>query len=63
MSEFGYKHYFKPTPKRIRIIGDSVVAAATFAASISVLNGHAIAGTIIMIIGAAGKFVSNFFSE
>ena len=59
----GWKHYFEPTPKRIRVIGDSIVAAATFAASISVLNGHAIAGTVIMIVGAAGKFVSNFFSE
>lgn len=61
--KFTWKSYFKPTPKRIRIVGDSIVAAATFAASISVLNGHPMAGTIIMIVGAFGKFISNFFAD
>jgi hypothetical protein len=60
---FGWKHYFKPTPKRIRVFGDSLAAAGTFGASIVILNGHPLTGTIVMVIAVIGKFISNFFSE
>ena len=61
--KFGIKEYFKPTPKRLRVLGDSLAAAGTFAASVTILNGNPQAGTIIMIVSVAGKFISNFFSE
>jgi hypothetical protein len=61
--EFGWKHYFSPTPKRMRIFGDSLAAAGTFGASIAILNGHPIAGTVIMIVAVIGKFISNFFTD
>lgn len=60
---FGFKHYFSPTPKRLRILGDSLAAAGTFGATIVVLNGSPVAGTVIMIIGVVGKFISNFFTD
>ncbi len=61
--KIGLKEYFKPTPKRIRIFGDSLAAAGTFGASIVILNGHPLAGTIVMVVSVIGKFLSNFFSE
>lgn len=61
--KFGLKQYFKPTPKRIRIFGDSLAAAGTFGASIAVLNGHPIVGTVIMVVAVVGKFISNFFTD
>lgn len=61
--KFSWKDYFKPTPKRIRIFGDSLAAAGTFGAGIAVLNGHPIVGTVILIISVVGKFISNFFTE
>ena len=61
--KFGWKEYFAPTPKRLRVLGDSLAAAGTFGASIVILNGHPLAGTIIMVVAVAGKFISNFFSE
>lgn len=61
--KFGWSHYFAPTPKRLRVLGDSLAAAGTFGATIVILNGHPIAGTIIMVIGVIGKFISNFFTE
>ena len=61
--KIGLKEYFKPTPKRIRIFGDSLAAAGTFGASIVILNGHPLAGTIIMVVAVVGKFISNFFSD
>jgi hypothetical protein len=62
-SKFGWKHYFAPTPKRLRVFGDSLAAAGTFGAAVVVLNGHPVAGTIIMIVGVVGKFISNFFTD
>lgn len=61
--KFGWKQYFAPTPKRLRVLGDSLAAAGTFGATIVILNGHPIAGTIIMVLGVIGKFLSNFFTE
>lgn len=61
--KFGWKSYFKPTPKRLRIFGDSLAAAGTFGASIAILNGQPIVGTVIMIVSVIGKFISNFFSN
>ncbi len=61
--KFGWSHYFAPTPKRLRVLGDSLAAAGTFGATIVILNGHPIAGTIIMVIGVIGKFISNFFTD
>ena len=60
---FGWKHYFEPTPKRMRIFGDSLATAGTFGAGIAVLNGHPIMGTSIMIVSVVGKFISNFFTD
>ena len=59
--KFGWKHYFKPTPKRLRVFGDSLAAAGTLGASIAVLNGHPIVGTTVLIAAVFGKFISNFF--
>ena len=61
--KFGWKSYFEPTPKRIRVLGDSLAAAGTFGAGIVILNGHPVAGTIVMVIAVICKFISNFFTD
>jgi len=61
--KFGWSHYFSPTPKRMRVLGDSLAAAGTFGAGIVILNGHPIAGTIVMVVAVIGKFISNFFTD
>ena len=62
-AKFGFKNYFKPTPKKIRIFGDSLAAASTLAASLTVMNGSPNIGTAILITGWVGKFISNFFTD
>lgn len=61
--KFGWKRYFEPTPKRIRVFGDSLAAAGTFGATIVILNGNPKTGTAIMVIAILGKFISNFFTD
>ncbi len=62
-TKFGFKNYFKATPKRIRILGDSIAGASTLVASYSIIYGDPKIGTVIMITGWVGKFLSNFFAD
>lgn len=55
--------YWKPTPKKIRRIADSILAGATTIATFAAFNDHAVLATVIMIIAGIAKFLSNFFSE
>jgi hypothetical protein len=55
------KSYFKPTPKRFRILGDSIAAASLFIAGLNL--DHPKIMLISGIAGAAGKFVTNFFGD
>jgi uncharacterized PurR-regulated membrane protein YhhQ (DUF165 family) len=72
--KFSINNYFHPTPKKIRVFGDSILAAGTL-----VTGGGLIAFDTLekiysphelkIIIGASfilavcGKFLSNFFKE
>ena len=55
------KNYFEPTPKRFRVLGDSMAAASLFLAGLNI--EHPKTMLIIGISGAVGKFVTNFFAE
>lgn len=63
MMKFGFKHYFKPTPKRIRIFGDSMAAASLFVSGLAISSGHEKLALWVSIAGWAGKFISNFFTH
>ena len=55
------KNYFAPTPKRFRVIGDSIAAASLFIAGLNI--DHPKLMLIIGVAGAVGKFITNFFAE
>jgi hypothetical protein len=55
------KGYFKPTPKRFRVLGDSIAAASLFVAGLNL--DHPKLLLISGVCGAVGKFVTNFFAE
>lgn len=59
--EFGWKHYWAPTPKRVRQIADGISSAAVFAGTLISLNGDPRVGTAIFITGFLAKVISNFF--
>jgi hypothetical protein len=57
------ENYYKPTPKKWRKIGDSLLAVSSFIAGYGILGNLqwlAIAG---LITGVVGKFLTNMFSE
>ena len=55
------KNYFQPTPKRFRVLGDSIAAASLFVAGLNL--DHPKLMLISGVCGAVGKFVTNFFAE
>jgi hypothetical protein len=57
------KGYWKPTPKGIRKIADSLLAGATLASTFAVMNDHPKLAVAIMIISVIAKVVSNFFTD
>ena len=55
------KNYFEPTPKRFRVLGDSIAAASLFVAGLNL--EHPKLMLLCGVLGAVGKFVTNFFAE
>ena len=61
--KFGLKYYFKPTPKKIRLIGDSLAAASLFVSGMTLMEGYKEIAIFIAISGWVGKFLSNMFAD
>lgn len=55
------KGYFQPTPKRFRVLGDSLAAVSLFIAGLNLDNPKLM--LISGVVGAVGKFITNFFTD
>ena len=60
---FDISGYYKPTPAGVRKVGDIMQYGAQVAAGASIVNEKPEIGLIVMIVGAVGKILSNFFVE
>lgn len=63
MANFRLKDYFLPTPKRLRILGDSLASASVFAGTFAIMNDMKMVAVYVIISGWTGKFLTNFFSD
>lgn len=61
--KFELNGYYKPTPSKIRKVGDIMQYGAQIATGASIVNDKPELGLFVMIIGAVGKILSNFFVE
>lgn len=61
--KFSIKHYWNPTPKRIRKIADGVLAMSTFITTSSIIADWHKVALAAVLLGAGAKFLSNCFSE
>lgn len=59
-SRVKFKPYFSPTPKRVRVLGDSLAAASILVAGFNMNEPKVMIGCAI--VGGLGKFLSNFFT-
>lgn len=58
-----WKGYWKPTPKNIRKVADSLLGAATLASTFSCMYDHPTLGVVVMVVAVITKIVSNFLSD
>ena len=58
-----WSNYFKPTPNRIKILGDSLAAGSLFVAGLAIVSGYEKIAIGVAISGWVGKFISNFFTD
>ena len=56
-------NYWKPTPIRMRKLGDSLLGLSTTLGSYTAFTGNAKAAGVIFIVGTIGKFLTNLFKE
>ena len=54
--------YSKPTPKKMRRIGDGLLIVSTLFTN-EVMGDMPFVASVAMITGVVGKFLTNFFSE
>ena len=57
------ENYFKPTPKKWRKLGDALLATSTTVAGFAIVEDYKWVALTAVLIGAIGKFLSNFFTE
>lgn len=55
--------YFKPTPKKWRKLGDALLAVSTTITTYAIVEEMKWLALTAVILGAAGKFMTNFFTE
>lgn len=61
--KFGIKHYWCPTPKKVRKIADSLSAAALAVSAYTFMTDYKIVAYIVLACAFVGKFVSNLFAD
>ena len=59
--KFGLGQYNKPTPKKLRQLGDGLLLVSTIVTEETMVDKPALA-SIALICGVIGKFLTNFFS-
>ena len=63
MAKASIKSYFQPTPKRFRILGDSLASASVMVSSYAIVNDMKQVALLVLVSGWLGKFLTNFFTD
>lgn len=57
------KHYYQPTPIKWRKLGDALLGVSTTITSYAIYEKWTWVAIAALIMGTAGKFLTNFFTE
>jgi hypothetical protein len=61
--KFGIKHYWSPTPKKVRKFADSLSAAALAVSAFSFVSDYKVVAYVVLTCAFVGKFLSNLFAD
>lgn len=62
-SEFGWSKYNRPTPRRMRKLGDSLLVLSTTITTYAITEELKTLALASILIGAGAKFITSFFSK
>jgi hypothetical protein len=57
------KRYYSPTPQKWRKLGDALLAVSTTITTYAIADDLKWLALTSVVLGAAGKFMTNFFTE
>jgi hypothetical protein len=63
MAELKQKKYYKPTPKKLRKLGDALLGASTTITGYAIYEEMKWLALTALGLGVLGKFMTNFFSD
>jgi hypothetical protein len=61
--KLSWKGYWKPTPKGIRKLADSILAGATLASTFTFVYDYKKLSIVILIVSVVAKIFSNFLTD
>jgi hypothetical protein len=61
--KISFKGYYQPTPKNIRKFGDALLGVSTFVSGYAMIEEYVTMAIVFLVIGALGKFLTNFFTD
>ena len=62
-TRFGASQYNKPTPRKLRQLGDALLSVSTFITAAAITKDIEWLAYVSLFVGAAGKFFTNLFAE
>jgi hypothetical protein len=63
MAKLSANGYYKPTPAKLRKLGDALLSVSTAITGYAIYEEHKIFALAALAAGIIGKFLTNFYSE
>lgn len=63
MTKMNKNGYYKPTPAKLRKLGDALLGASTMITGYAIANDTKWLALTALTVGVVGKFMTNFFSD
>lgn len=61
--KFDPNGYYKPTPAKLRKLGDALLGSSQFLTGYAIIMDEKYIAIGCIVIGTIGKFLTNFFTE
>jgi len=61
--KFSINSYYKPTPAKMRKLGDALLGCSQFMSGYAIIMDEKYIAISCIAIGTIGKFLTNFFTE
>lgn len=57
-----WKKYWEPTPRRMRVLGDTILSIGSTTTGYAIIDGNKTWAITMLVLTVLGKFLTNFFT-